>query len=285
MRTLGIDLAARPERTAICMINWGDDGSVEVEIPKVGCDDRDLLAAMRRADAVGIDAPFGWPRFIVEHLPKYAAEGKWPPKPEGPGEEWLDRIRYRETDRFIRQWTHDNLSFRISPLSVSSDRIAFCAWRCAGLLHRHAMDTHGEVDRLGSTNGVFEVYPSVALAAWCLPHRGYKPGSSGSDKSKKAEAWRHDIIQKITSQCQGLELARHPELQQTLVSSPKADDKLDAFVSALVARAAAVNPQLTLGPTDDPQRELAREEGWIHVPQRDSLPLLVRGTPPVEGDA
>lgn len=32
---------------------------------------------MREADAVGIDAPFGWPRFLIDHLPAYARESSF----------------------------------------------------------------------------------------------------------------------------------------------------------------------------------------------------------------
>jgi hypothetical protein len=49
------------------------------------------------------------------------------------------------------------------------------------------------------------------------------------------------------------------------------DHAFDAFVSALVARA------VERGKTDRPrkrQRELARREGWIHVPAEGSLASL-----------
>ena len=49
------------------------------------------------------------------------------------------------------------------------------------------------------------------------------------------------------------------------------DDALDAFISSLVARAVA------RGKTDPPRKkqlELARQEGWIHVPQEGSLGAL-----------
>ena len=49
------------------------------------------------------------------------------------------------------------------------------------------------------------------------------------------------------------------------------DHAFDAFVSSLVARAVA------RGKTARPpkkQRELARQEGWIHVPEEGSLGAL-----------
>lgn len=203
MRTLGIDLAAQPRKTAVCEVDWREDGSVQVGSPAVGLDDPALLAAIHTANAVRIDAPFGWPRAFLEHLPRYASDGLWPPKPEGDPREWIDGLRYRETDRFVRTWAKEQLGFRLSPLSVSSDRIAYCAWRCAGLLHQHAQRMGTEVDRLGDNNKVFEVYPSAALAAWGLDYKGYKPGSSGSQKSKNAEACRDRILAELGSESKG----------------------------------------------------------------------------------
>jgi hypothetical protein len=60
----------------------------------------------------------------------------------------------------------------VNPLSVSADRIAHAAFRCAGLLARLA--ALGEpVDRAGS-GVVVEVYPAAALRRLGLTHRGYK---------------------------------------------------------------------------------------------------------------
>lgn len=154
MRTLGIDLASQPENTALCVVSWADDGrGAEVEPPRAGCDDDALLAEMARADAVGIDAPFGWPAAFVSAV---AGEG-WPAGVA------VDALRFRETDRFVRSWTGEVLGRRLSPLSVSADRIAYCAWRCRSLLARHR-----------GTSRVYEVYPAAALAVWGQPHRGYK---------------------------------------------------------------------------------------------------------------
>jgi len=148
MRTLGIDLASQPENTALCVVSWADDGrGVEVEPPRAGWDDEALLAEMARADAVGIDAPFGWPAAFVSAV-AVAGEG-WPAGVA------VDALRFRETDRFVRSWTGEVLGRRLSPLSVSADRIAYCAWRCRSLLARHR-----------GTSRVYEVYPAAALAVW-----------------------------------------------------------------------------------------------------------------------
>ena len=273
VRTLGIDLASQPARTAVCEIEWREDGAVEIRRPTRGHDDLALVDAMREADAVGIDAPFGWPRFLIDNLPAYAHEGRWPPKPEGAGESWVDEIRYRETDRFVRSWTKEKLGFRVSPLSVSSDRIAYCAWRCAGLLHRHSEATDTALDRLGDRTGVFEGYPAAALAAWGAAHKGYKPGAAGSQKSKRAELCRARIVEHLATEAGnwlGTATGEVP-LREALVREPGADDNLDALIGAIVARAAAAKK--TIHPSDE-QLELAREEGWIHLPLPGSLAEL-----------
>jgi hypothetical protein len=58
------------------------------------------------------------------------------------------------------------------PLSVSADRIAHVALRCAVLLAE--LDASGRpVDRSGSGH-VVEVYPAASLRRWGLDHPGYK---------------------------------------------------------------------------------------------------------------
>src|SRR4051812_3572297 len=106
MRTLGIDLAAQPQDTAACVIDWPatDEAQVTVARPVAGCDDDRLLDLMADVDAVGIDAPFGWPEFINEHLAAYAERGEWPLRPADEDEaDWSLRLRYRETDRAVRR--------------------------------------------------------------------------------------------------------------------------------------------------------------------------------------
>jgi hypothetical protein len=62
MRTVGVDLASQPAKTAICTIEWAD-GTANVEALGLGrlngriLDDLALPAAMRLADKAAIDAP------------------------------------------------------------------------------------------------------------------------------------------------------------------------------------------------------------------------------------
>lgn len=230
MKTLGIDLAAQPKRTAACVIE-----DSRVTVLELGCDDARLLSLMAEADATGIDAPFGWPEPFTRRISEYGDHGVWP---SGDPRE----LMYRRTDAFVKQ------QLGLTALSVSSDRIAVCAWRCASLLHRH-----GGLDRTGASNHVFEVYPAAALAAWGIPRKGYKRG----DTTRAARAVIADALPFVDD-----------ELHAAFAES---DDKLDAFIAALVARAAALG--LTIRPTEE-DRRLAELEGWIHVPEPRSLDLL-----------
>lgn len=153
MRTLGIDLASQPRTTAACVLNW-QDGVRRVEVIEVRCDDERLIELSQDADAVGIDAPFGWPLPFLD-LMRQQASGSW----DHPRR---DELRFRRTDFAVRH------SLGRWPLSVSSDRIAIVAMRCAGLLSRLGVE-----DRSGA-ECVIEAYPAVALHQWGFASRGYK---------------------------------------------------------------------------------------------------------------
>jgi predicted nuclease with RNAse H fold len=227
---VGIDLAAQDENTALCVL---EEDRLTV---RDGVGDAALLAAMRGARAVGIDAPFGWPRTFADELARYAAGGPW----EAAGPE----LRLRATDRAVTEWARAR-GQALFPLSVSSDRIAVCAWRCARLL-----TAHGMADRAGA-DGVAEVYPAAALLAWGLPSRGYKRVAPGGA----------EVRERIVA---GLELRFSLSLgDRDLVAHRRADDRLDAVVCALLAREVAHGR--TLRPPPE-HAEAARAEGWIHVP-------------------
>ena len=58
--TLGIDISSQPEGTAACAITW-EPGRAVATTPCLACDDEKLTELIADADAVDIDAPFGWP--------------------------------------------------------------------------------------------------------------------------------------------------------------------------------------------------------------------------------
>lgn len=242
IRTLGIDLASQPATTAACEIDWTDE-TATVACLEVGVDDARALALIERADACGIDAPFGWPLPFVDMVRRHH-------EALGAGDEWTtdrrDALRFRRTDHLVRErlgrW----------PLSVSSDLIAIVAMRCVGLL-----DRAGVVDRSGDGR-VVEVYPALALACWGFGSRGYK-----SARNRDALA---DLAKKLFDACPWLKLA-----DGFRERCARSDHAFDALVASLVARAAA------LGLTDRPGAEdlaAARAEGWIAVPHSDAVALL-----------
>lgn len=280
MKTLGIDLASQDKDTAYCLIQWVSDMAL-VETPVLGADDDTLIGLMEEADWTGIDAPFGWPDDFVDAVHEFAHHDRWPAKPDPA------RLRHRETDRFVHDVVSDEVDKSLWPLSVSSDRIAACAWRCARLLDRHARETDWTLDRIGvpaptaldgpaddprpfgvvAPGGVVEVYPAAALALWGLPHRGYKHG--GGLKLEETNR-RRQIIAGLEQAGAGW-LMLSDDVRDACISD---DDRLDALVASLVACAAATDR--TLKPTIL-QRGAAQREGWIHLPSPDSILSLAPG--------
>jgi hypothetical protein len=80
---------------------------------------------------------------------------------DGAGPEWNLELRYRETERSLHRQLLQEARVKLWPLSVSSDKIATCAWRCAALLMAHHDDSGKIFDRTGLGSGVFEVYPAA----------------------------------------------------------------------------------------------------------------------------
>ena len=243
MFTLGVDLASQPKRTATCLIRW-DRGSARIETLSMGATDADLHELFGRADKIGIDAPFGWPAPFTRAIAAYSGATFWPSAD-------VPRLRFRRTDEFARErlgrW----------PLSVSSDLIAVPAMRAARLLAEAA--AIGEsIDRSGSGRFV-EVYPAAALRVWGFPSRGYK-GAKGA----KVRAGLASALAERTADW--LILSEEDRARCTA-----SDDMLDALVAALIARAAAIGRCEPIPPND---LELAREEGWIALPQPRSLDPL-----------
>jgi predicted nuclease with RNAse H fold len=229
MKTLGIDLSSMPPGTAACLITW-EKGRAVAGPAKLGCDDGQLDALIKEADVIGIDAPLGWP------APFVAAVGEWTLT------EWNEVIRdglsLRETDRQVRRQSC------VRPLSVSADRIALPAMRAMALLKRH-----GVIDRSGDGR-FFEVYPAGSLAIWKLtPKESYKKNTVES------RAARRDILRALRRQLPWLE-----------VPDSYADDAdgLDSLIASLTTRTAAQG--LTQRPESGTQANLARQEGWIHLP-------------------
>ena len=227
INTLGIDMASRPKTTAACTVTW-KTGRAIASPPIVNCDDEKLDELITGADAVGIDAPFGWPAEFTKAVAAWNFTS------------WNDNLRkrlcFRETDWQIQE----DLGFW--PLSVSSDRIALPAMRTFSLLHRHKVE-----DRSGDGK-FFEVYPAGSLRKWDLPFRNYKKDSPEQKQTRK------EILVGLQEALPWLEI---PDACATTSHA------LDALVASLTVRAAMQNR--TTHPTPE-QTALAKKEGWIHIP-------------------
>ncbi|MDN3358814.1 DUF429 domain-containing protein [Actinomadura sp. DC4] len=237
MLTVGVDLAAQPQRTAVAWVDW-TAGSCEVRDVRLGCDDDAVAGALRDADKSGVDCPLGWPVPFVDFVRDHGAGHVAIPS----GGDWRRELTMRRTDRFVQD------RIRMTPLSVSADKIGHVAMRCAALLARLASEGR-PVDRAGG-GPVVEVYPAASLRLWGLDHRNYK---------RAANVVRlGTLVDALCAAAPWLDLGPYEGLCRT------SDDATDAVVAALTARACA------LGRTTGPGPEaagVARVEGWIALPE------------------
>ena len=263
--TLGIDLASQSKNTALCVIAWHDDATAEVRALARSdwhggpLDDERLSGAILDCGKAAIDAPLGWPAPFVEAL---AAHDRLDPWPSAIGGE-RRRFERRATDFFV----HDQ-GCKL-PLSVSTDRIAYCAMRCAVILGdlSRVLD-RAELARDGSGR-VAEAYPDAALRRWLPELWAGAPKNSYKGVGDKAVERRELLLAGLLRGL-GPAFTIAPEHQQACVAS---DDVLDALVCALLAR--AVQRGETLWPQAGEQTRLARTEGWIHLPADAHLSRLL----------
>jgi hypothetical protein len=256
--TIGIDLASQAADTAICAIDW-ELGAPVIKMLAVSAHEGTELhdkflvttiAGLRHFPAesiakAGIDSPFGWPEDFVKAVAEHHWNGHWPGGIDNPRTPFYRR----ETDRHVRSVTGK------VPLSVSSDKIAAVAMRCAVLLdYLREKCGPASVDRTG-TGLVCEVYPDPALRHWTAadplslqPRESYK---------RKAGASRRRDLLGIVRQRIRLE-----DPNDLLGACVEHDHALDALVAALVARAVSLGLTDSLGLEDD---QISRE-GWIHLP-------------------
>lgn len=190
----------------------------------------------------GIDCPVGWPRALIPFLTGHLTFDADPVLAHD-GIEGRRLLAYRDTDRFVTRRTG------LIPLSVSADRLAHPAMRCAVIQARIAA-LHGPQPRDGSGR-LAEVYPAASLKLWGLVARGYK--GRGTPEADRLSM----LLANLRQQAPWLDLAGQ---EDRLAAS---DDLFDAVVASLTARAAAVG--LT-APPDGAHAAAALDEGWIHLP-------------------
>ena len=240
--SIGIDLAAQPKATAACVLEWSSP-LARVRLLRGGLDDSGIADLVRRyAPAkVGIDAPFGWPRPFVRAVAAHDRGDRW-------SLPLFDDLVLRTTDIHVRSVRR--------PLSVSSDKIAVTAMRCARLLGLLA-DGGPELDRSGGQM-VVEVYPAAALVRWGFDANGYK------GTKPECRDTRRQLVTRFAQVCK-------PWLQldsEEVVALASSDHMFDALISALVARACEVG---ATDPIPVDVRKIAAIEGWIHLPSLGSL--------------
>ena len=246
MRTVGIDLAAQPTNTGWCVVDWEEGRLLEVAVNAGGDEELVALVCAPGVGLAGIDTPLGWPDAFVEAVTAHHAGDRWPDE-DGDPEAHRRRLRLRRTDEIVGETTGRH------PMSVSADRIAVAAMRGARLQRLIAARAGGDlVDRSGCAGLVAETYPAAALAVWGLPASGYKGPAGAETRGRLVEA----LVDRS-----GLQVSE--EQRSAMVGS---DHLLDAWVCALVAGAVLEGATARPGGAD---LEVARREGWIHVPDAD----------------
>ncbi|MCU1541584.1 MAG: hypothetical protein JWM01_2531 [Arthrobacter sp.] len=241
MRTLGVDLAAATKKTAVAVLEW-TGGAARLDHLALDVSDEEIVRLFGNSAMMGVDCPVGWPDaflpFLAGHLNMDAH-----PVLDHDGIAGRRLLAYRDTDRFVTGRTG------LLPLSVSADRLAHPAMRCAVIQAKIARDV-GPQPRDGSGR-LAEVYPAASLKLWGLLARGYK--GRGATESERLAL----ILEELTTAAPWLDLAGNTD---RLAAS---DDLFDALIASLTARSVALGR--TLRP-DDSHAEAARSEGWIHLP-------------------
>jgi predicted nuclease with RNAse H fold len=249
VRTLGVDLAAATRKTAAAVIDWTGGGARLVHL-SLDVTDEEIVDLFGSTDMTGIDCPVGWPAaflpFLAGHL-NFEAH----PVLDHDGIEGRRLLAYRDTDRFVTGKTG------LIPLSVSADRLAHPAMRCAVIQAKIAR-VHGPQARDGAGR-LAEVYPAASLKLWGIHARGYK--GRGAPESERLGL----ILDNLEAAAPWLDLAGH---RADLAAS---DDMFDAVIASLTARAVSLGQ--TLRPAGD-HAAAALSEGWIHVPSHQLADLI-----------
>ncbi|MFL6144961.1 MAG: DUF429 domain-containing protein [Labedaea sp.] len=240
MITVGVDLAAEPDTTAVAVLEWRAKGA-ELTALTVPADDAAVLQLAQGADKIGIDCPLGWPDAFVEFLSAHR-ERRADTANHVMGGEWRRGLANRLTDRLVRE------QLNIIPLSVATDRIGLTAMRAARLQNLLAERGH-PIDRAGA-GLIVEVYPAAGLNYWQLDHRRYK---GGKQRSRLGE-----LVDSLLRAAPWLTLSGYEPLCR------HSDHAFDAVVAALLARASAL--RLASIPGTDEERAAADTEGWIALP-------------------
>ena len=238
MLIAGLDLAAESKGTALAVLDWSQN-RVGLEHLQLGVTDGAVIEIAPALTKLGIDCALGWPADFAEFIKTFASPSLSGQTFDG-GIDWRRQLAYRATDREVHRITGR------WPLSVSTDRLAMTALRCAGLLTR--LQAAGEqVDRSGRGK-VVEIYPAASMRLWGLAIAGYR----------KSPEIRRQLLGQICAAAAWLVLG---DSEPLMIESC---DAFDAVVAALAAGSAALG-QSTAAPASS--LEMAKIEGWVALPQ------------------
>jgi hypothetical protein len=255
MHTFGVNLTAQPSRTWLAVIEWVDDTAELVHLQH-GAEDPEVIGMAMGPDIVGINCPFGWPRLFVEFLTKYTAgqEGGVSAELNPMGQE----LRYRLTDHIVNA-----IAPGARPPSPSSGGTAAATLRCATILAKSGQPP-ASFDPNGKPGNVFEVYPPASLSQWGLPYKGYR-GATGqpllSSMVTKMVKYKHYAGPWL-------------RLGRWLETCRNEADAFEAVVASLSAR--AIQLDRAIRPAKKIELQAAAAEGWIWVPNEESLPSMSR---------
>ncbi|MET1034736.1 MAG: DUF429 domain-containing protein [Arthrobacter sp.] len=152
-------------------------------------------------------------------------------------------LAYRDTDRFVTRRTG------LIPLSVSADRLAHPAMRCAVIQVKIANASSPQP--LDGSGKLGEVYPAASLKLWGIAAKKYK-GTGAAEVDV-----RRGVLRQLQASAPWLDLAGYT------AGLTASDDLFDAVMASLTVRAAATDR--TFRP-DAAESAAALREGWIHLP-------------------
>jgi predicted nuclease with RNAse H fold len=225
----------------VAVLEW-TAGSARLEHLALNVGDQEIVDLFGNSSMTGIDCPVGWPDAF---LPFLAGHLKFDARPvlDHDGIEGRRLLAYRDTDRFVTGRTG------LIPLSVSADRLAHPAMRCAVIQAKIAAE-YGPQTRDGSGR-LAEVYPAASLKIWGLLARGYK--GRGASETKRLGL----MVESLTAAAPWLDLDGHAG---ELAAS---DDMFDAVIASATARAGCLGKTIL---PDAAHAKAALSEGWIHLP-------------------
>lgn len=257
---VGIDAAARPERTGVALATKDAEAVVvrrvyrgkRSEWSKFADTLVERIVALSTARRVlfAIDAPLGWPVPLSCRLRHHTAGAPLDADGNAAAHAVADTMFSRETDRYIRRQT------RLKPLDVGCNLIARVGVASVQLIHRLALRLQSPVPLVWSAAelklyGVIEVYPAATLQQNGQEFPGYKKGANTH--------MRRELLDWIRTRLKIDSAASDGCIE-------KSDHCLDAL-SCVIAATEFLDDQLQQVPQE--HHDVARKEGWIWAVRDD----------------